>query len=381
MHPKPKILFVENQLSDFVTDRRGIVCRVQEAGYDVHAAFPKDIGNGYVSTPGVVVHGIYLKRTSTWPLSELYCVVSLYRLYRSSRPTLVHHIGLKLTLYGGMAARLAGVPAVVGTFTGLGYLFTTDSFDVRFLRYCVVKVLRLSLRHSSHRFIFQNPEDRECLLGESSVLSSRTTLIRGSGVDLAAFIATPESSGSPVVLMASRLLWSKGVGAFVEAARALRARGVPARFVLVGEPDEGHPSAVPIEILQRWRDAGDVEWLGSRSDMADLIRQSHIVCLPTSYGEGVPRILLEAAACARAIVATDSPGCREIVRHGHNGLLVPKGDGKALVEALEQLISNVPLRTAMGTRSREIAVREFSYQQVVGANLAVYRALLAGSTL
>ena len=259
-------------------------------------------------------------------MSELHCVVSLYRLYRRSHPALVHHIGLKLTLYGGMAARFARVPAVVGTFTGLGYLFSTDTLKCRFLRSCVVGALRLSFKHSGQHFIFQNPEDRACVLGGSSVPSSRATLIRGAGVDLASFTDTPEPDGRPVVLMGSRLLWSKGVGEFVDAARALRARGVRARFVLVGEPDYGHPSAVPIELLERWREAGDVEWLGSRRDMPDMIRQSHILCLPTSYGEGAPRILLEAAASGRPIVATDLPGCREIVRHGENGLLIPVGD-------------------------------------------------------
>jgi glycosyltransferase involved in cell wall biosynthesis len=374
----PRILFVENQVSDFLTDRIGIVRRLQEAGYDVHVALPQEVGRAGVSTEDIVVHGIYLQRTSTWPLSELHCVVSLYRLYRRSRPALVHHIGLKLTLYGGMAASFAGVPAVVGTFTGLGYLFTTDTLKIRFLRSCVVGALRLSFKNPSHHFIFQNPEDRECVLGGSSVPSYRATLIRGSGVDLSSFIPTPEPDGRPVVLMGSRLLWSKGVGEFVDAARALRARGVRARFVLVGEPDDGHPSAVPIELLEHWRDAGDVEWLGSRHDMPDLIRQSHIICLPTSYGEGVPRILLEAAASGRPIVTTDSPGCREIVRHGQNGLLVPVGDGEALVEALEQLIANAPLRTAMGTRGRQIAVSEFSYEQVIEASLADYRTLLPG---
>jgi glycosyltransferase involved in cell wall biosynthesis len=375
----PRILFVENQVSDFLTDRIGLVRRLQEAGFEVHVAFPQEVGRAGVSTEDVVVHGIYLRPTNTWPLSELHCVASLYRLYRCSRPALVHHIGLKLTLYGGMAAIFARVPAVIGTFTGLGYLFVTDTTKIRFLRSCVLGALRLLFRHSRHRFIFQNPEDRKCVLGGSSEASYRATLIRGSGVDLSSFIPAPEPDGCPVVLMGSRLLWAKGVGEFVNAARALRARGVRARFVLVGGPDYSHPSAVPIELLDHWRDAGHVEWLGSRHDMPDLIRQSHIVCLPTSYGEGIPRILLEAAASGRPIVATDSPGCREIVRHGLNGLLVPVGDGQALVEALEQLIANVPLRTAMGTRSRQIAVSEFSYEHVIDANLAVYRTLLPGS--
>jgi glycosyltransferase involved in cell wall biosynthesis len=191
------------------------------------------------------------------------------------------------------------------------------------------------------------------------------------------FTPEPEPDGAPVVLMACRLLWQKGVGEFVTAARALRARGGRARFLLVGEPDPGHPSAVPLRTLERWREAGDVECLGWRHDVPALIAQSHIVCLPSSYGEGIPRILLEAAACGRPIVAADSPGCREVVRNGENGVLVPVRDGEALVAALAHLIEDAPLRTAMGTRGREIAVNEFSLERVIDLHLSVYRSLLA----
>ena len=148
--------------------------------------------------------------------------------------------------------------------------------------------------------------------------------------------------------------------------------------MLVGEPDRGHPSAVPMRTLEHWRDAGDVEWPGWQLDMPALIAQSHIVCLPSYYGEGVPRILLEAAASGRPIVTTDSPGCREVVRHNQNGLLVPVHDGEALEEAITEMIGNAPLRAAMGARGREMAVNEFSLEQVTNANLAVYRSLLAG---
>jgi glycosyltransferase involved in cell wall biosynthesis len=377
---KPRLLFVENQVSDFLKDRIGLVRIVQEAGYEVHVAVPQELGLTDISRESIVVHNIYLQRTSTWPLDELRCLISLYQLYRRVRPTLVHHIGLKLTLYGGIAARCAGVLAVANTLTGLGYLFTTDTLKIRVLRSIVVGALRFSLKHPRHRFIFQNPDDRDCLLTRSNLSGHRAVLIKGSGVDLSLFMPEPEPDGRPVVLMASRLLWLKGVGEFVAAAQALRARGTRARFVLVGEPDYGHPSAIPIGTLEYWRGAGDVEWVGPRHDMPALIRQSHILCLPTSYGEGIPRILLEAAASGRPIVATDSPGCREIVRHGQNGLLVPVGDSEALVEALVQLIENVPLRTAMGTRGREIAVTEFSSAQVINANLAVYRSLLPWSS-
>jgi glycosyltransferase involved in cell wall biosynthesis len=373
----PRVLFVDNQVSDFLQYRMTLAHTLREAGFDVHVAVPEEPGLEAISCQGIPVHTFYLRRKSTRPLDELRCWISLLRLYRRLQPTLVHHICLKPTLYGGIAARIAGVPALVNMLTGLGHLFTTRTVKTRVLWWIVARGLGFSFRHRNHRVILQNPDDRDCLLASGVLPGDRAVIIKGSGVNLSLFTPEPEPVGPPVVLMASRLLWTKGVGEFVAAARALRARGSRARFLLLGEPDPGHPSAVPLPTLEHWRDAGDVEWLGWCHDMPAFMAQSHIVCLPSSYGEGIPRILVEAAASGRPIVTADSPGCREVVRHGQNGLLVPVRDGEALIAALAQLIENAPVRAAMGTRGREIAVIEFSLQQVIDANLAVYRSLLA----
>ena len=200
---------------------------LREAGFDVHVAVPREPGLEDISRQGIPVHTIYLRRLSTQPLDELCALVSLIRLYRRLRPTLVHHIGLKPTLYGGIAARISGVPAVVNTLTGLGHLFTTRTVKTRVLRSIVARGLRFSFRHQNHRVIFQNPDDRDCLIASGIVPGDRAVLIKGSGVNLSLFTPEPEPDGPPVVLMASRLLWEKGVGEFVTAARALRARGSP----------------------------------------------------------------------------------------------------------------------------------------------------------
>jgi glycosyltransferase involved in cell wall biosynthesis len=372
----PRFLFVENEFRDFLQCRLALAGTLREAGFDVHVAVPRALGLEDVSCQNIAIHVFYLRRKTTRPLGELFCSLSLLRLYLRLRPALVHHIGVKPALYGGIAARIAGVPAVVSTLTGLGHLFATLTLKTRFLRSMTAVGLRVSFGDENHRVIFQNPDDRYRLVTRGLITSDRAILIKGSGVNPSLFRPEPEPNGIPMVLMASRLLWAKGVGEFVTAARALRARGFRARFVLAGEPDHGHPSAVPVRTLEHWRDAGDVDWLGWRDDMPALIAQSHIVCLPSSYGEGIPRILLEAAASGRPIVATDSTGCREIVRHGENGLLVPAGNCEALVAAITQLIENAPLRAAMGTRGREIALSEFSLEQVIDANLNVYRSLL-----
>jgi glycosyltransferase involved in cell wall biosynthesis len=372
-----RVLFVDNQVDDFLRYRIPLVRKLRDAGFDVHVALPLEPGLEDIRGQGIPVHVIYLQRLSTRFLDELRCLRSVRRLYQQLQPTLVHHICLKPTLYGGISARLATVPAVVNTLCGLGYPFTQRTIKMRILRAIIEVGLRFSFGHQNNRTIFQNADDRRYLLAKRILKNECAVLIKGSGVDLSLFTLEPEPKGPCIVLMASRLLWAKGVGEFVAAARALRGRGIRARFVLVGEPDRGHPSAIPESTLKRWCEAGDVEWLGWRDDMAGLIRESHIVCLPSSYCEGVPRILLEAAASGRPIVATDVPGCREIVRNGQNGLLVPLGRREDLIEAIARLIENADLRRAMGLRGREIAVIEFSLERVLEENLTAYSSLLS----
>jgi glycosyltransferase involved in cell wall biosynthesis len=372
-----RVLFVDNQVVDFLQYRMVLACKLREAGFDIHVAVPQEPGLKDIVSQGIPVHVFYMRRKSTRLLDELRCLISLLRLYRKLRPTLVHHFSLKPTLYGGISARVSGVPAAVSTLTGLGYAFTARSVKMRTLQSMIAVALRCSFRHQNHRVIFQNPYDRDDFLTSGIVPGERAVLTNGSGVDLSVFTPEPEPHGLPVVLMASRLLWEKGVVEFVSAARALRLRGTQARFVLVGEPDYGHPSAVPVTKIREWRDAGDVEWLGWRNDIAGLIARSHIVCLPSYYGEGVPRILIEAAASGRPIIGADFPGCREIIRNGQNGLLVPPRDVEALTGAIAQLLESPELRAAMGTRGREIVASGFSLESVIEANIAVYRSLLA----
>jgi glycosyltransferase involved in cell wall biosynthesis len=350
---------------------------LRDAGFEVHVALPGLSALQDAREPGITFHAFHLQRTSTRPWDELRCLISLIRLYKQLRPTLVHHFGMKPTLYGGVSARLARIPAVMSALTGLGHAFTARSMKMRALGPVIACGLRFAFRHQEHRVIVQTQEDCDTLVARRIVAREHAVVIKGSGVDLSVFRYEPEPAGPLVVMMASRLLWEKGVGEFAAAARSLRARGINARFLLVGEPDVGHPSAVPKRTLERWHEAGDIEWLGWRDEMPALISQSHIVCLPSRYGEGIPRILLEAAASGRPIVATSIPGVREIVYQGQNGVLVPPADSEALARAIESLVENAPLRAAMGIRGREIVSRGFTREQVVAANLFVYRSVLA----
>jgi glycosyltransferase involved in cell wall biosynthesis len=362
----------------------------QSAGYEVHVATPQDhvwapddFSTEEITRAGFTFHTIPMSRRGTNPFQELKTIFALYRLFRTVKPNLVHLLTIKPILYGGIAARLAGLPAVVASVTGLGQVFTQRDKRAFFLRALVIRLYRLSTSHANFRLIVQNAVDGQILQKAGIIRPQNTFLIRGSGVAMSSFPVTPESPGLPLVILPARLIWEKGVGEFVDAVRLLRRQGVEARFALIGDTRSSNPRAVPQSQIEQWCDEGLVEWWGRRTDMPAVFAQCHIVCLPSSYGEGVPKVLIEAAACGRAIVASDNPGCMEIVRDGENGYVVPTGDSRALAAAIDRLLNAPDLRQKMGRRGHEIASAEFNESLVVESTLAIYREIdpsLARST-
>jgi glycosyltransferase involved in cell wall biosynthesis len=373
---QPRVLFVDNDANSFHSYRIEMARAIRDSGFDVHVACPPGKAVAILKNEGFTYHPIPMTRSGLMPWKELGTISTLYRLYRRVRPDLVHHLRLKPVLYGGLAAYAARVPAVVGLLTGLGYVFTAETGKARLIRKAVVASCKIAFRRSNQRVIFQNPDDRFVFVENQILPANKTVLIKGSGVDVKTWVPSPEPPGTPVVVLAARMLRDKGIVEFVDAARSLRAAGVSARFVLVGETDPGNPTAISVDQLRRWADAGDVEWWGKRDDMQEVLALSHVVCLP-SLREGVPKVLIEAAACGRPIVATDAPGCREIVRHGDNGLLVPVKNSAALADALRVMVQNPDVRRTMGRKGREIVVAEFSSERVISETLNVYRELLA----
>jgi len=372
---RPRVLFVVNDAGFFLSHRLVLAQAAAARGYDVQVATPASDAVSRIHAAGLPHHPVPLSRRGSRPFQELRSVLALTRLYRRLQPDLVHHVTSKPVLYGSLAARLARVPAVVNAVSGLGYVFIARGRAAAVRRRLVIAGYRLAFSDPNAWAIFQNEDDRGAFVGARVLPLARTVLIRGSGVDLAAFAPTPEPPGAPVVVLPARMLWDKGVGEFVQAARAVKAAGIPARFVLVGDSDPGNPAAVEPAQLTRWDEDGDIEWRGYRSDMAAVLAGAHVVCLP-SYREGLPKALLEAAAAGRPIVTTDVPGCREVVRDGENGFLVPARDAAALADRLRALLIDADRRAAMGLRGRAIAEAEFGVARVVDATLELYRRLL-----
>jgi glycosyltransferase involved in cell wall biosynthesis len=314
-----------------------------------------------------------LERRRLNPLAELITIVRIAQIYHKERPDIVHHFTVKCVLYGSIAARLVGIKSVVNALAGLGHVFSHDGLRAKALRQIVKLVCRLTLRPSE--VIFQNPENHRAFLKLGLVNEESSHLIRGSGVDVERFkpCARQAADGERYVLLASRLLWAKGVSEYVEAARLVRQWHPEAVFLLAGETDPGNPGAIPQSVIDEWKRQGDVEVLGHCEDMRALIEKVDLVALPTYYGEGVPRILIEAAASGKPLVATDMPGCREIVRHGINGALVPVRDGKQLALAIRNILLDDERQYEMGKNSRLFACNEFSEDQVIDETFQVYQ--------
>jgi len=371
-----RILYNVNIPRFFVSHRLPLALAARDAGYDVHVttsdADTENIQKIYDA--GLQFYPLPLAQHGTNPLSEINTLRAMIMLYRELKPDIIHHVSIKPVIYGGIAARLTGIPAVVGAMSGLGRVFSDNNTKAKILRQIVRPMFKIALSHRNTSMIFQNPDDQQTFINMGLIKENRTELIRGSGVDLDVFTPVPETEDKPIVLFAGRLMWKKGVAEFVEAAKEL---GEKARFVIVGYSEPTSPDAVPEEYLKQQAEAGIIEWWGKRDDMPDVFAQSHIVCLPSSYGEGVPRVLIEAAACERPIVATDTPGCREITIHNDNGLLFPVGNNPAMIAALEKLIESPELRHKMGKRGREIVHQGFSLQIVTSQTLALYEKLLS----
>jgi len=371
---RPTLLYFTSEDWIFCLHRLGLACAARDAGYDVAVVTRVREHAQPILDAGLRLIPLEMVRGGLRPWQEIPTLWRLYRIYRREQPQLVHHVALKPVLYGSLVAWLAGVPAVVNALTGLGFIYTSQRWLARLLRLPVGAGLRLLLNRRNSRVIFENNDDLETLAKRGTLQREHARLIRGSGVDVNLYTPLPEPSGVTVVILAARLLWDKGVGEFVAAARLLKARGVQARFALVGGPDPENPAAIAQATLDAWRDEGAVELWGWRNDMLKVFADCHIVCLP-SYREGLPRVLLEAAACARPVVATDVEGCREAVVHERSGYLVPVRHEEALADALAVLIAEPARRAAFGAAGREIVCGELSLAVVIARTFDVYNEL------
>jgi len=360
----------------FWSHRRELAAAALADGWQVVVATRVTDHGDRIRAAGFELVPLGLERRSRSLIREMRAVLEIWRLYRRLRPAVVHHVALKPTLYGTLAARLAGVPRIVNAMAGLGFVFSSRRLLARLLRPAVTLALHGLLASSKVRMIVQNGDDRDLMLGAGLIAAERLSLIRGSGVDPNRLPPLPEPPADGqerlLAVCAARLLHDKGIGELVAAARLLRQRGIKLRIAIVGDGDDHNPSNIATTTLAQWQAEGVVEFWGYRDDIAAVWAEAHIAVLP-SYREGLPKALLEAASCQRALVATDVPGCREICRDGETGLLVQDRDPHSLADALARLTQDSALRHQLAAGARQALEQDFALAKVISETLALYR--------
>jgi glycosyltransferase involved in cell wall biosynthesis len=373
----PKLIYLVTEDWYFWSHRLPMARAALAAGFDVAVATRVEAHAARIRAEGFTVHPLRWRRGDFGPLAGLRAIAEIYRLYRRERPDLVHHVSIKSAVYGGVAAFAAGVPAVVSSLTGMGYALASEGVAARIARLPVILALRLLLAWPRSVLVVQNEAHRRALLARAPGAASRIAVIRGSGVDTGHFSALPEPPAPPIVLgFVGRLLADKGVRVLIEAYRTLLARGAPVRLLLAGVPDPESPTSIPEAEIEGWRSLPRLTWRGQVSDVREVWAEAHIAVLP-SFHEGLPKSLLEAAACARPIVATDIPGCREVAITDVNALVVPVGDAVALADAIERLVRDDALRRRLGAASRSVVEPDLSDARIGADTAALYRRLLA----
>ena len=383
--PTPKVLLVANTSWYLHNFRLPLLKDLRAAGYLVEAVAPHDSFTPLLQAEGITVHNWLVARRSINPLREAHSLVDLLRIVQREQPDLVHHFTIKACLYGTIAAKVAGVPRVINAVTGLGHVFLGTRKRTLLLRQALRPIYRAVFSARRATVVFQNAADQEYLISLGITDSHHAQLIRGSGVDIAHFdpAALPRGQAVPPgqfhsplrLLFPSRLINEKGVRVLLEACRTLWAEGAALELLVAGALDDGNRSSLTPAEHAELRAEPRIRCLGHVADMRALYASCDLVVLP-SWREGLSRALIEAAAMERPIITTDVPGCRDVIDHGHSGLLVPVNDAEALRLAIALLLQQPSLARQFGLAARRKVVQEFAVSLVNECTLATYRRLL-----
>lgn len=370
----PRLLYVVTEDWAFLSHRLPMARAARDAGFEVHVATRVKDGAAAIAGERFILHPIPFARGSVSPLSALKSIVALQRVHREVRPALVHHVALQACVLG-MIATVGRGGASVNAFIGLGYTFTSKSVKARVTGWLIAALLRILIDRKASIALVQNGDDRAALVS-FGISKDRIALIPGSGVDVRRFVPLPEPQGPPTFGFVGRLLDDKGIRALLAAHRLLRKRGMDFQLLIAGTPDAANPASVTEAEAASWNSEAGVSCLGHVGDIAGFWRRAHIAVLP-SRREGLPLSLMEAAACGRAMIASDVPGCREIVIHEQTGLLFPVDNATALADAMEKLAKAPALRARYGAAARSLVVEKFAADIIGTQTVALYRRLLA----
>lgn len=366
-----RILFVVNHDEFFISHRLPIATELTKRGCEVHILCPNSGRFDELVKLGFHMHELDLSRRGLNPLRELKALFSIFYLVRKLRPNVVHAVTIKPVLYAGIVCRVLRTKKFVASISGLGYAFIDEGRKARFVRAVARRLYRFALGSHASNVIFQNLDDKQAIAQLVPLNEEQVFLIRGSGVDLQKYVCGQSSGSVPVVMLLARLLVDKGVNEFMQMAAELKSRNISARFVVVGTIDLGNPNSITQRQLDAWKGEGDVEFWGYSSEPELTIHNADVMVLP-SYREGLPKSLIEAAACGKAVVTTDVPGCRDAIEPDVTGLLVPPKDPVRLAEAIKYLIDNPEVRERMCKEGRRLAEEAFDVRSVVKMHMEIY---------
>ncbi|TPH17046.1 glycosyltransferase family 4 protein [Litorilituus lipolyticus] len=367
---KKKILFIVNVDWFFVSHRLPIALAAIKCGYEVHLSCAVTDKGKELESLGIFLHPLSLSRSGVGIFNELIALKQLYSVVKSVKPNIVHSVTIKPVLYGNIVARILRVPVRVSSISGLGYVFIAAGFKARIFRAFISTFYKVALGGITS-VIFQNTSDRDILKKLGVINSEQEVFIRGSGVNLDLYPVTNEPEGTPVVMLVARLLIDKGVNEFISASKIMKSNVSNIRMVLVGDTDLENPKSIAPKELDKWVSSGIVEHWGYSYDVAQTMSKANIVVLP-SYREGLPKSLIEAAACGRAVITTDVPGCRDAIEVNKTGLLVPVKKDKPLADAILQLINDDELRKQFAINGRALAEQAFDINDVIKKHLDIY---------
>ncbi len=377
---KKRVLFIFTEdwaFSALFLDR---AVAARQAGFEVAVHVRCTTHREIIEREGLRVIPHNISRSGTNPFSALLSIWKLAKVFRDFKPNIVHLIAIKPIVLGSLASFFYPEAKIINAPVGMGYLFASNDLRARVLRPAVRLMLGTLLGRREATTIIENSDDLTSLVEGEFLNRNQIVLIRGTGVNLEVFKASAEPAGNKVVVLVARMLIDKGVFEFVESANEIRKTHPDIEFWLVGDVDLGNPASLTSQQLQDWATAGAIKWLGYRNDVAEILKQCHIVCLP-SYREGFGKVFVEAGATQRAVVATNVPGCREAVEDGRNGLLVEPKNVGALTAALIRLLDDDQLRLKMAAEGRNRAENEFSSATINKQTIAVYQQVLKSSSL
>ncbi len=371
---KKKILFITNVDWFFVSHRLPIGIEAINQGYEVHLAAQFTGQEDFLIAKGFKIHNVNFKKSQTSVIGSLISFIKIQKIIFKIKPDLVHAITIKPVLLGGLAAKIYGKASFVASISGLGYIFVSRNFISKLIKFFVIFLYKISLSNKSMKVIFQNKDDKNIITRICNLDDTNTELINGSGVNLDTFKPNKLKSESNIILFASRLLISKGVYEFIECAQKLKNKKY--KFVIAGKLDLENPDCISSKKLYSFHKKGIIEYIGDKKNVKEIICASKIVVLPSYYGEGLPKILIEAAACGKPVITTDHPGCKDAIIPNLTGLLVPVRNTNLLVKAVNKIINSSSLCESMGIEGRKLAKKKYDINSVVDKHIQIYMSLL-----